>query len=153
MSHDVCKSRRVVAYRLSRLLVRPYVARHFRGVCPGVLSERPTDGLADEEVAVGQVRFDVGVKKVEVGVLLELELADDRDPTLPKDGRPCSTRARRGRIRSGCDRSSRPTSIASSSTRSHQAPAVIVLAHGARRNRARTGSPSSTVTIQVEPFS
>ena len=64
----------------------PHIARHLLRVGPRVLPQRPPDRLADEEVAVGQVRLDVRVEQVEVRLALELQLADDRNPALPEVG-------------------------------------------------------------------
>src|SRR5947209_421256 len=63
-----------------------HVARDFLRVGPRVLPQRPPDRLADEEVAVGQVRLDVRVEQVEVRLALELQLADDRNAALPEVG-------------------------------------------------------------------
>src|SRR5205814_9560205 len=64
-------------------LALAHIARDLLGVRPRVLPERPTDRLADEEVPVAEVRLDVRVEELEVGVALEPQLADDRDPPLP----------------------------------------------------------------------
>ena len=66
--------------------MRADVARHLVGVGPGVLAQRPPDRFADEKLAVGQIRLDVRVQQVEVGLVLERELADDRHASLPQAG-------------------------------------------------------------------
>ena len=53
---------------------------------PGVVAEGPADRLADEEVAVGQVRLDAVVEEAEVDRAPAADLADDRAPPLPKVG-------------------------------------------------------------------
>src|ERR1700694_4092626 len=67
-------------------LMCAHISGDFVWVCPRIRPQRPTDCLADEEVAVREVRLDVRVQQLEVGVALERELADDRDATLPEVG-------------------------------------------------------------------
>src|SRR2546425_875887 len=65
-------------------LVCAHVTRDLSRVRPGVCPQRPTDGLANEEVAIGKIRRDGRIEQLKVRVLLERDLADDRNATLPE---------------------------------------------------------------------
>src|SRR4030042_496911 len=65
------------------LLVLPDVATDFLRVRPGVLPERPADGLAEEELPRRERGLDRGVEQLEIGVFLEGELAEDGAPAFP----------------------------------------------------------------------
>ena len=53
-------------------------------VRPCVLSQRPADRLAEEELPRGERGLDHGVEQLEIRVLLEGELAEDGAPPLPE---------------------------------------------------------------------
>src|SRR4029077_16653850 len=65
----------------------PHVSPPPVRIRPGIGGERPADRLANEEVAIGEVGLDVGVQQIQVGLLLERDLADDRNTALPPDVR------------------------------------------------------------------
>ena len=43
-----------------------HITPHFFGVGPGILPQRPADRLANEELAVGEVRFDAVIEEAEI---------------------------------------------------------------------------------------
>ena len=59
---------------------------HPVAVGAGVVAQRPADGLADEELAVVDIRLDDAGQERQVGVRLVLELADDRAAAHPEVG-------------------------------------------------------------------
>src|SRR6202022_536303 len=65
-------------------LVLAHVPGDLSGIGPGICTQRPADGFADEEIAIGEVRLDVGVQQMQVRVSLERDLAGDRYPALPQ---------------------------------------------------------------------
>ena len=58
----------------------PGQAAHPARVGPGVLAQRPPDGLAQEELALGHRRFDGIHEQLQVGALAVPELADEGGP-------------------------------------------------------------------------
>src|SRR6185312_403653 len=74
------------AQRAEACLVLANVAADGVWLCLGVFAQRPANGLADEEVFVGQVRSDAGVEEVFIGRNLEGVLAENRGAALPEVG-------------------------------------------------------------------
>src|SRR5215510_5893049 len=60
------------------------IALHLPSVNPRVLSKRPSDRLADEEVVVVEARLDARVEQVDIGVGLESNLAEECGAALPQ---------------------------------------------------------------------
>jgi hypothetical protein len=75
--------RLALAQAAKTISVAPHVAFYFRGIGPRILTQRPTDSFSQEKFLRVKGRLDARIQKIEIGILLESKLANNRRAPLP----------------------------------------------------------------------